>query len=196
MLLKFFCCKLLIFYITLQIPSLDTYSIVLYLLLWYPNSPSVIHKVLPNSKKVKEKKSKLFPKSLMCQDNDDWLLINPFVSLLRNQQSPRNQFVSCCVLSLCLDLNTCVCFQEPFDDGFANGEELSPAEEAAAKEAAESKGVVKFGWIKGVLVSFSLLFISCYSAGCMLFFLHPSNVRALLIRFSRRIVLLFGGFTV
>ncbi|XP_059905837.1 solute carrier family 12 member 2 isoform X1 [Gadus macrocephalus] len=42
--------------------------------------------------------------------------------------------------------------KEPFDDGFANGEELSPAEEAAAKEAAESKGVVKFGWIKGVLV--------------------------------------------
>lgn len=31
---------------------------------------------------------------------------------------------------------------------------MSPAEEAAAKEAAESKGVVKFGWIKGVLVSY------------------------------------------
>ncbi|XP_029371168.1 solute carrier family 12 member 2 isoform X1 [Echeneis naucrates] len=42
--------------------------------------------------------------------------------------------------------------KEPFEDGFANGEELTPAEEAAAKEAAESKGVVKFGWIKGVLV--------------------------------------------
>lgn len=42
--------------------------------------------------------------------------------------------------------------QEPFEDGFANGEELTPAEEAAAKEASESKGVVKFGWIKGVLV--------------------------------------------
>uniref|UniRef100_H2RWD0 Solute carrier family 12 member 2 n=1 Tax=Takifugu rubripes TaxID=31033 RepID=H2RWD0_TAKRU len=41
---------------------------------------------------------------------------------------------------------------EPFEDGFANGEELTPAEEAAAKESAESKGVVKFGWIKGVLV--------------------------------------------
>ncbi|KTG31764.1 hypothetical protein cypCar_00031420, partial [Cyprinus carpio] len=41
---------------------------------------------------------------------------------------------------------------EPFEDGFANGEELTPAEEAAAKEASESKGVVKFGWIKGVLV--------------------------------------------
>uniref|UniRef100_A0A8C2HSX4 Solute carrier family 12 member 2 n=1 Tax=Cyprinus carpio TaxID=7962 RepID=A0A8C2HSX4_CYPCA len=40
----------------------------------------------------------------------------------------------------------------PFEDGFANGEELTPAEEAAAKEASESKGVVKFGWIKGVLV--------------------------------------------
>ncbi|XP_006797507.1 solute carrier family 12 member 2-like [Neolamprologus brichardi] len=40
---------------------------------------------------------------------------------------------------------------EPFEDGFANGDELTPAEEAAAKEAAESKGVVKFGWIKGVL---------------------------------------------
>ncbi|CAK6972271.1 solute carrier family 12 member 2 isoform X1 [Scomber scombrus] len=42
--------------------------------------------------------------------------------------------------------------KEPFEDGFANGDELTPAEEAAAKEAAESKGVVKFGWIKGVLV--------------------------------------------
>ncbi|KAJ3604927.1 hypothetical protein NHX12_026978, partial [Muraenolepis orangiensis] len=44
------------------------------------------------------------------------------------------------------------CVQEPFEDGFANGDELSPAEECASKEAAESKGVVKFGWIKGVLV--------------------------------------------
>ncbi|XP_054614108.1 solute carrier family 12 member 2 [Dunckerocampus dactyliophorus] len=42
--------------------------------------------------------------------------------------------------------------KEPFEDGFANGDELTPAEEAAAKEALESKGVVKFGWIKGVLV--------------------------------------------
>ncbi|XP_013870595.1 solute carrier family 12 member 2 isoform X2 [Austrofundulus limnaeus] len=42
--------------------------------------------------------------------------------------------------------------KEPFEDGFANGDELTPAEEAAAKEAAEPKGVVKFGWIKGVLV--------------------------------------------
>uniref|UniRef100_A0A671X729 Solute carrier family 12 member 2 n=1 Tax=Sparus aurata TaxID=8175 RepID=A0A671X729_SPAAU len=42
--------------------------------------------------------------------------------------------------------------KEPFEDGFANGDELTPAEEAAAKEAAESKGVVKFGWVKGVLV--------------------------------------------
>ncbi|RVE65489.1 hypothetical protein OJAV_G00117000 [Oryzias javanicus] len=39
--------------------------------------------------------------------------------------------------------------KEPFEDGFANGDELTPAEEAAAKEAAEPKGVVKFGWIKG-----------------------------------------------
>ncbi|XP_076613369.1 solute carrier family 12 member 2 isoform X2 [Chaetodon auriga] len=42
--------------------------------------------------------------------------------------------------------------KEPFEDGFANGDELTPAEEAAAKESADSKGVVKFGWIKGVLV--------------------------------------------
>nr|XP_055063005.1 solute carrier family 12 member 2 isoform X1 [Misgurnus anguillicaudatus] len=42
--------------------------------------------------------------------------------------------------------------KEPFEDGFANGDELTPAEEAAAKEASEPKGVVKFGWIKGVLV--------------------------------------------
>uniref|UniRef100_A0A7N9AY68 Solute carrier family 12 member 2 n=1 Tax=Mastacembelus armatus TaxID=205130 RepID=A0A7N9AY68_9TELE len=42
--------------------------------------------------------------------------------------------------------------RHPFEDGFANGDELTPAEEATAKEIAESKGVVKFGWIKGVLV--------------------------------------------
>ncbi|XP_046717844.1 solute carrier family 12 member 2 isoform X2 [Silurus meridionalis] len=42
--------------------------------------------------------------------------------------------------------------KEPFEDGFANGDELTPAEEAAAKEATEPKGVVKFGWVKGVLV--------------------------------------------
>lgn len=42
--------------------------------------------------------------------------------------------------------------KEPFEDGFANGEELTPAEESAAKDVSESKGVVKFGWIKGVLV--------------------------------------------
>lgn len=49
--------------------------------------------------------------------------------------------------------------QEPFEDGFANGEDLTPAEEAAAKEAAEPKGVVKFGWVKGVLVN---IFISTW----------------------------------
>lgn len=53
----------------------------------------------------------------------------------------------------------CCVFQEPFEDGFANGDELTPAEEAAAKEAAESKGVVKFGWVKGVLVSHLTLLI-------------------------------------
>ncbi|XP_036381909.1 solute carrier family 12 member 2-like [Megalops cyprinoides] len=43
--------------------------------------------------------------------------------------------------------------KEPFDDGLANGEELTPAEEAAVIEVTkESKGTVKFGWIKGVLV--------------------------------------------
>ncbi|KAI1900257.1 hypothetical protein AGOR_G00048130 [Albula goreensis] len=42
--------------------------------------------------------------------------------------------------------------KEPFDDGFANGEELTPADETTIMEAVESKGAVKFGWIKGVLV--------------------------------------------
>ncbi|NXA39796.1 S12A2 protein, partial [Eudromia elegans] len=41
---------------------------------------------------------------------------------------------------------------EPFEDGFANGEEGTPAGEAAATYTPDSKGVVKFGWIKGVLV--------------------------------------------
>uniref|UniRef100_A0A8C4H2H9 Solute carrier family 12 member 2 n=1 Tax=Dicentrarchus labrax TaxID=13489 RepID=A0A8C4H2H9_DICLA len=44
--------------------------------------------------------------------------------------------------------------KEPFEDGLANGEEPSAAEEAAAALAAkEAKGgTIKFGWIKGVLV--------------------------------------------
>lgn len=44
--------------------------------------------------------------------------------------------------------------QEPFEDGYANGEEGTPTGEATA--AADSKGVVKFGWIKGVLVRITL----------------------------------------
>lgn len=50
--------------------------------------------------------------------------------------------------------------QEPLEDGLANGEEPSAAEEAAAlMMAKEAKGgTVKFGWIRGVLVSSSLLF--------------------------------------
>ncbi|XP_037536116.1 solute carrier family 12 member 2 [Nematolebias whitei] len=43
--------------------------------------------------------------------------------------------------------------KEPFEEGLANGEELSAAEEAAALMAKEAKGgTIKFGWIKGVLV--------------------------------------------
>ncbi|XP_038559754.1 solute carrier family 12 member 2-like [Micropterus salmoides] len=44
--------------------------------------------------------------------------------------------------------------KEPFEDGLANGEEPSAAEEAAAALAAkEAKGgTVKFGWVKGVLI--------------------------------------------
>uniref|UniRef100_A0A8D0L9S1 Solute carrier family 12 member 2 n=1 Tax=Sphenodon punctatus TaxID=8508 RepID=A0A8D0L9S1_SPHPU len=42
--------------------------------------------------------------------------------------------------------------KEPFEDGYANGEEGTPTGEAVATYTAESKGVVKFGWIKGVLV--------------------------------------------
>lgn len=43
--------------------------------------------------------------------------------------------------------------KEPFEDGYANGEEGTPAGDAAATYTPDSKGVVKFGWIKGVLVS-------------------------------------------
>lgn len=47
-------------------------------------------------------------------------------------------------------------YQEPFEDGLANGDEPSAAEEAAALMAKEAKGgMVKFGWVKGVLVSLS-----------------------------------------
>ncbi|GAB1301741.1 Solute carrier family 12 member 2 [Apodemus speciosus] len=42
--------------------------------------------------------------------------------------------------------------KEPFEDGFANGEESTPTRDAVVTYTAESKGVVKFGWIKGVLV--------------------------------------------
>ncbi|XP_060119378.1 solute carrier family 12 member 2-like isoform X2 [Heteronotia binoei] len=42
--------------------------------------------------------------------------------------------------------------KEPFEDGYANGEEGTPTGEATAAYVADSKGVVKFGWIKGVLV--------------------------------------------
>ncbi|XP_068452287.1 solute carrier family 12 member 2-like isoform X2 [Clinocottus analis] len=44
--------------------------------------------------------------------------------------------------------------KDPFEDGLANGEEPSAAEEAAAAlRAKEAKGgTVKFGWVKGVLI--------------------------------------------
>ncbi|XP_042530183.1 solute carrier family 12 member 2 [Dipodomys spectabilis] len=42
--------------------------------------------------------------------------------------------------------------KEPFEDGFANGEESTPTRDAVVTYTPESKGVVKFGWIKGVLV--------------------------------------------
>ncbi|XP_021069986.1 solute carrier family 12 member 2 [Mus pahari] len=42
--------------------------------------------------------------------------------------------------------------KEPFEDGFANGEESTPTRDAVVTYTAESKGVIKFGWIKGVLV--------------------------------------------
>uniref|UniRef100_A0A672TFM4 Solute carrier family 12 member 2 n=1 Tax=Strigops habroptila TaxID=2489341 RepID=A0A672TFM4_STRHB len=38
------------------------------------------------------------------------------------------------------------------DNGYANGDEGTPAGEATASYTPDSKGVVKFGWIKGVLV--------------------------------------------
>lgn len=47
--------------------------------------------------------------------------------------------------------------QDPFEDGLANGEEPSAADEAAALAKKEAKGgIVKFGWIKGVLVGVKL----------------------------------------
>ncbi|XP_068102802.1 solute carrier family 12 member 2 [Hyperolius riggenbachi] len=42
--------------------------------------------------------------------------------------------------------------KEPFEDGFANGDEGTPTGDGVTNHAADSKGVVKFGWIKGVLV--------------------------------------------
>lgn len=54
--------------------------------------------------------------------------------------------------------------KEPFEDGYANGEEGTPAGDAAAAYTPDSKGVVKFGWIKGVLVS--LIYDSSFSYRC------------------------------
>ncbi|OXB75699.1 UNVERIFIED_CONTAM: hypothetical protein H355_016216 [Colinus virginianus] len=45
-----------------------------------------------------------------------------------------------------------IAHKEPFEDGYANGEEGTPAGDAAATYTPDSKGIVKFGWIKGVLV--------------------------------------------
>ncbi|XP_069610065.1 solute carrier family 12 member 2 isoform X1 [Ranitomeya imitator] len=42
--------------------------------------------------------------------------------------------------------------KEPFEDGFANGEDGTPTGDAVTNHVADGKGVVKFGWIKGVLV--------------------------------------------
>ncbi|XP_071381041.1 solute carrier family 12 member 2 isoform X4 [Centroberyx affinis] len=43
--------------------------------------------------------------------------------------------------------------KEPFEEGLANGEEPTAAEEAAAMAAKEAKGgSVKFGWVTGVLI--------------------------------------------
>ncbi|XP_053557616.1 solute carrier family 12 member 2 [Bombina bombina] len=42
--------------------------------------------------------------------------------------------------------------KEPFEDGFANGEDGTPTGDTATNHVADGKGVVKFGWIKGVLV--------------------------------------------
>ncbi|XP_052631218.1 solute carrier family 12 member 2-like isoform X4 [Harpia harpyja] len=42
--------------------------------------------------------------------------------------------------------------KEPFEEGYANREEGMPTGEAVATYIPDSKGIVKFGWIKGVLV--------------------------------------------
>ncbi|XP_075691976.1 solute carrier family 12 member 2 isoform X2 [Rhinoderma darwinii] len=42
--------------------------------------------------------------------------------------------------------------KEPFEDGFANGDEGTPTGDAVTNHVADGKGAVKFGWIKGVLV--------------------------------------------
>uniref|UniRef100_A0A8C5S078 Solute carrier family 12 member 2 n=1 Tax=Laticauda laticaudata TaxID=8630 RepID=A0A8C5S078_LATLA len=42
--------------------------------------------------------------------------------------------------------------EQLFEDGYANGEEGTPTGEATAAYTPDSKGIVKFGWIKGVLV--------------------------------------------
>lgn len=63
--------------------------------------------------------------------------------------SPVSAFFSIMVATGC---------QELFEDGLANGDERTAAEEAAALAAKEAKGgTIKFGWVKGVLVRFRLI---------------------------------------
>ena len=56
-----------------------------------------------------------------------------------------------------VNIHPCLCCdwpKEPFEDGLANGEEPTAAEEAAALAAKQPKGgTIKFGWVKGVLVT-------------------------------------------
>lgn len=77
------------------------------------------------------------------------LSIPPWINHVTHVTPLTNVVISCHAVND----ETLYSLQEPFEDGFANGDELTPAEEAAAKEAAEPKGVVKFGWVKGVLVN-------------------------------------------
>ncbi|MEQ2218550.1 hypothetical protein XENOCAPTIV_004855 [Xenoophorus captivus] len=90
--------------------------------------------------------------------------------------------------------------KEPYEDSLANGEEPSAAEEAAALMAKEAKGgVVKFGWIKGVVVSGAYYLISRSlgpefggSIGLIFAFANAVAVAMYVIGFAETVVEMLG----
>ena len=140
---------------TLKIP-LDTYSTILYLLLWYPKSHVSRHY--------------------------DCFLINPFIGLLRN-------VVSCRVLSLCLDLNPCL-FSGTVWWWLRQRRGAQPGRGGGFQRSCWFEGRHQIRLDQGRAGEFlAAIHFLLYCRMRCFFVFFPLNVRALLIWFSRQIVL-------